>query len=81
MTTPEEITQRLQQVFRDVFDDDEMTIFPAMTARDVDEWDSLKHITLVLAVEKAFDVRLKAAEVGGLENVGQMVELLSRRLA
>jgi len=81
MATPEEITQRLQQVFRDVFDDEAMTIFPAMTARDVDEWDSLKHITLVLAVEKAFDVRLKAAEVGGLENVGQMVELLARRLA
>jgi acyl carrier protein len=81
MTAQDGIMARLTEVFRDVFDDDELTVFPAMTARDVDEWDSLMHITLVLAVEKEFGVKLNAAEVGKLENVGQMVELLARKAA
>jgi acyl carrier protein len=75
------IRDRLNDVFQDVFDDDEIEIFPEMTARDIDEWDSLKHIVLVLAIEKAFGVRLNAAEVGGLQNVGQMVALLEARAA
>lgn len=81
MTVQDGIMARLTEVFRDVFDDDELTVFPAMTAKDVDEWDSLMHITLVLAVEKEFAVKLNAAEVGRLENVGQMVELLARKAA
>jgi acyl carrier protein len=81
MPSPSEIHVRLNQVFQDVFDDDEMEIFPEMTARDVDDWDSLKHITLVLAVEKEFSVQLNAAEVGALENVGQMIALLQARAA
>lgn len=81
MTAQDDIMARLTEVFRDVFDDDELTVFPAMTAKDVDEWDSLMHITLVLAVEKEFAVKLNAAEVGKLENVGQMVELLARKAA
>jgi len=81
MRSPSEIHVRLNQVFQDVFDDDEMEIFPEMTARDLDDWDSLKHITLVLAVEKEFSVQLNAAEVGALENVGQMIALLQVRAA
>lgn len=81
MTAQEEITARLTAVFRDVFDDDGLAVFPEMTAKDVDEWDSLMHITLVLAVEKEFGVKLNAAEVGRLENVGQMVDLLARKVA
>ncbi|MEQ8816184.1 MAG: acyl carrier protein [Thalassobaculum sp.] len=81
MTVQDGIMARLTEVFRDVFDDDELTVFPTMTAKDVDEWDSLMHITLVLAVEKEFAVKLNAAEVGRLENVGQMVELLARKAA
>lgn len=75
------IRDRLNEVFQDVFDDDEIEIFPEMTARDIDEWDSLKHIVLVLAIEKAFTVRLNAAEVGALQNVGQMIALLEARAA
>jgi acyl carrier protein len=52
-----------------------------MTAADIDEWDSVTHITLVLAVEKEFGVRLNAAEVGKLDNVGAMIGLLARRSA
>jgi HAD superfamily phosphatase (TIGR01681 family) len=70
---------RLNQVFREVFDEDDLEIFDAMSAADLEEWDSLSHITLVLAVEKEFRVRLNAAEVGKLDNVGQMIDLLAHR--
>ncbi len=81
MSNREVLQQRLNEVFQDVFDDDELAIFPEMTAADLDDWDSLMHITLVLAVERQFSIRLKAAEVGALENVGQMIALLEKRAA
>jgi acyl carrier protein len=81
MTALSSVRQKLNHVFRDVFDDDTIEIFDAMTAADIDEWDSVTHITLVLAVEKEFGVRLNAAEVGKLDNVGAMIELLARRSA
>ena len=79
MLTYEGIQPRLARVFTEVFDDDEIKIYDGMTADDLDEWDSLSHITLVLAVEKEFGVKLKAAEVGNLANVGDMIRLLVER--
>jgi acyl carrier protein len=79
MTDLSSVKHKLTRVFRDVFDDDNIEIFDAMTAADIDEWDSVTHITLVLAVEKEFGVRLNAAEVGKLDNVGAMIKLLARR--
>jgi acyl carrier protein len=79
MTDKAAIRERLNQVFQDVFDDDSIEIFDAMTAADLDEWDSLSHITLVLAVEKEFGLRLNAAQVGTLKNVGEMISLLAQR--
>lgn len=73
------IRERLNKVFCEVFDDDSIEIFETMTARDLEEWDSLMHITLVLAVEAEFGVRLNAAEVGKLEHVGAMISLLEQR--
>jgi acyl carrier protein len=81
MTALSSVKQKLNRVFRDVFDDDNIEIFDAMTAGDIDEWDSVTHITLVLAVEKEFGLRLNAAEVGKLDSVGAMIELLARRSA
>lgn len=73
------LTARLAEVFHDIFDDDSIELRDDMTAKDVEEWDSLNHITLVLAVEKEFGVRLNAAEVGSLANVGAMIDLLMAR--
>lgn len=70
---------RLNRVFCEVFDDDSIDITEDMTAADIDEWDSLSHISLVLSVEKEFGIRLSAAEVGGLANVGKMIDLLVQR--
>lgn len=73
------VRERLNRIFQEVFDDDEIQIFDEMTANDVDEWDSLMHITLVIAIEKEFGVELNAAEVGNLSNVRAMVDLLVQR--
>jgi len=76
-----QLAQRLNKIFCDVFDDDDLVITDTMTADDVDNWDSLTHITLVVAVEKEFGVRLSPAEVGKLEDVGAMLTLLEARVA
>ena len=73
------IFSRLQNVFRDTFDDETIEIFEEMTAEDIDEWDSVSHISLVITVEKEFGMRLNAAEIGELENVGAMIKLLQER--
>jgi acyl carrier protein len=79
MATYDDVMARLNAVFCEVFDDDSIKIFDAMTAEDLDEWDSLSHITLVLAVEREFHIKLKAAEVGRLADVGEMAKLLIER--
>jgi acyl carrier protein len=81
MMTYDDTKARLTNVFRDVFDDENIEIHDAMTADDLDEWDSLSHITLVLAVEREFNTKLKAVEVGNLANVGAMIQLLMARSA
>ncbi len=74
-----EVMRRLTEVFQDTFDDPGLELRDTMTAADVDEWDSLQHIVLVLAVEREFRIRLNPAEVGKLENVGRMVDLLQAK--
>ena len=74
-----EIQNRLNKVFREVFDDETIEVFEAMTAQDIEEWDSLMHITLVVATEKEFNLRLNASEIGKLENVGAMIDLIIQR--
>jgi acyl carrier protein len=69
----------LTSVFHDVFDDDTIVVTPELTAADVDEWDSLRHIRLVAAVEKRFGLNFSAAEIGRLKNVGQLVELIESK--
>ena len=73
-----EVMGLLNPIFRDVFDDDELVIKANTTAKDIDGWDSLTHIRLVISIEKAFDLRFTAAEISELENVGEMVELIVR---
>ena len=75
----EEIYSRLTNLFRDVFDDDALVATPALTARDVAEWDSLNHIRLMVSIEKAFGIALTTAEVAGFENVGQLVDAIAAK--
>lgn len=71
---------RLQQVFREVFDDEELEIDDSTTARDVPDWDSLAHVSLIVAVESEFKTRFTSAEVNGLKNVGELRRLIESKL-
>jgi acyl carrier protein len=71
--------KQLQEVFVDVFDDDEIELYNEMTADDYEDWDSLSHIQLVVAVEKAFDVKFTTVEVANMKNVGEFVSLLDSK--
>jgi acyl carrier protein len=81
----DDLRGELQQVFREVFGDDEIRLRDEMTAEDVDGWDSLAHIDLIVAVERRFGVKFATAEISTLkddgQNVGSMLGLLSRKLA
>ena len=72
---------KLTEVFHDVFDDDSIVVTPELTANDVEEWDSLSHIRLVVAVEKTFGLKFSAAEVGRLKNVGEFMSLIQSKSA
>lgn len=74
--TKEAIYEKLNEVFRDVFDDDSITVNADTTADDIEDWDSLEHINLVSAVEKEFGVKFTMAQVVGMKNVGEMVEVI-----
>lgn len=75
-----EIAMRLTEIFREVFDDDTIEIHDAMTAKDVEEWDSLNHINLIVAVERAFRVKFTTKEVSALANVGEFITLIGSKL-
>jgi acyl carrier protein len=74
-----QIYSRLAQIFEDVFDDDSIHVTATLTAKDVDGWDSLTHIRLLLTIEKAFKVKFSTSEIGKLENVGDLVSLIKAR--
>ncbi|MDL2209553.1 acyl carrier protein [Desulfovibrio sp. OttesenSCG-928-O18] len=80
MPSREEIRNRLNQVFQDVFDDDTLEIADHTSAADIDEWDSLMHVTLIVASEREFGLQLNAAEIGRLKNVGELLDLLNEKL-
>jgi len=75
MTTIEEITP----VFREVFDDDSINLTRSMTADDVEEWDSLTHMNLVIALELKFKIKFALGELQTLKNVGEMLDLINRK--
>ena len=77
--TEREIYERLNEVFREVFDDDSIVVDRKTTADDIDDWDSLEHITLMAAVEKEFHLRFKMGEVSGMKNVGDMARIIAKR--
>ena len=78
--TREEVYERLNAVFADVFDDDTLTVTDETTAADVDGWDSLVHITLIDAVEEEFDISFDMKTIVKLGNVGEMVDVICHEL-
>jgi acyl carrier protein len=75
-----QIYVRLTEIFENVFDEGDIEITPELSAKDVDGWDSLTHIRLILTVEKAFKIKFSTSEVGKMENVGDLVKLIKARV-
>lgn len=76
----EEIIEKLQMVFRDVLDNEEIILSASTSADDIEEWDSLSHIQLIVAVEKAFKIRFNSKEILSWKNVGEMVQSIQTHL-
>ena len=75
----EEIYEQLNEVFRDVFDDEEIMVNDATTADDIEDWDSLEHINLVAAVEQEFGMKFTMGQVVTMKNVGEMVDIILQK--
>tara|TARA_B100001059_G_scaffold235948_1_gene283830 strand:- start:2035 stop:2298 length:264 start_codon:yes stop_codon:yes gene_type:complete len=74
------ITEKINNIFRDVLENEEINIKYETTANDVDEWDSLSHILLVVAIEKNFQIEFTAKEIQDFKNVGEMCEGIMLKL-
>ncbi len=78
--TREEVYERLNEVFREVFDDEDITVNDETTADDIEDWDSLEHINLVNAIEEEFDMKFNMGQIVSMKNVGEMVDIILENL-
>lgn len=76
-----ELQEKLTAIYRDVMDNEDITLTDETTSDDIEEWDSLSHIQLVAAIEKELGVKITSREVRGWENVGEMIDALLTKLA
>lgn len=73
--------ETVQQIMEDVFDVDDLSVTTSTTAEDIEEWDSLSHIRLIVAIERKFGIKFKNAEIEGLMNVGDLVRVIDTKTA
>lgn len=78
--TKEEIYTKLNNVFRDVFDDDTIIVSSKTTSSDIEDWDSLEHINLIVAIEQEFKIKFNMKEVTTMNNVGEMVDIILSKI-
>ena len=76
-----EVMNELQVIFRDVFDDDNLVLTPETNAENIEDWDSLSHIRLIVATEKKFGIKFSYDELQSMKNVGEMSVVISRKLS
>jgi acyl carrier protein len=76
-----ETLEILNSIFRQVFDDDSLIVTRVTSAKDIEEWDSLSHLNLVMAVEQRFGIKIALGELRSLKNVGEMADLIAKKLA
>jgi len=75
-----ELQDRLNQVFREVFDNDDINIALDTTANDIDGWDSLSHVNLIVAIETKFNIRFSNKELMTFKNVGDLLNCISKKI-
>jgi acyl carrier protein len=78
--TRKELSDGVQDIFRDIFDEDDMVIEDKTSSDDIEDWDSLNHINLVSAIEKEFEIRFALGELMALKDVGAMIDLMMEKL-
>lgn len=78
-SSPEQCQEVLGDIFREFFDDDSLILRPDTTARDVDGWDSMAHVRLLLTIERKFHIKFSASDIGALQTVGDLVRLIARK--
>lgn len=79
--TQDEVVARIEPIIRDLFDEYDGPVTAALTANDVEAWDSLSNVQLMVMVERAFGIRLATTDVGAIENLGALADLVIRRAA
>lgn len=77
--TTDEIKERVTPIFHNVFADDSIIITNEMSAKDVERWDSLNHLSMISSVEKEFGIKFKLKELVGMKNVGDMLNLIQKK--
>lgn len=77
--TKADVLERLQSIFDELFLD-EVVVTPELSAHDVEEWDSLLHISLVVAIEEVFNIKFRVGEVESTQNVGEFADLILQRM-
>jgi len=75
-----EIFNRIQDIFRNVFDDQKLIIERSTNSESIEDWDSLNHINLIVAMEKEFSTRFSLEDIQGLKDVGEMADLINKRI-
>ena len=78
--TRAEVFEKLNEIFQEIFDDENITVEEDTTSADIEDWDSLEHINLVVAIEKAFKIKFTINEVSTMKNVGTMVDVILERV-
>ena len=74
------VFEKLNEIFREYFEDEDIELTEDTTADDIEEWDSLEHINLIVAVEDSFDMKFTMGEVTTMKNVGAMVDIIMERI-
>ena len=76
MANNDDVSGRLSSIFQDVFQDNNLTLTRDMTAQDVENWDSMRHIQLITEVETAFGIKFRLREIMSMKNVGDLIDLI-----
>ncbi len=77
----DEILAKVNVIFREIFDDDGLVVGEKTSAEDIEDWDSLEQINILVAMEKLFSIKFAVSDVEGLKNVGDTIDLIERKLA
>ena len=75
-----DILHDVQEILQDIFDDENLVITRVTTADDIEDWDSLSHVRLVVAIEKHFSIKFAFGELQALKNVGEMLDLIQEKI-